>query len=167
MAEKRTIKTLKTAYSGLFKVIDLYKLIDDWVLERGYDKSEKMHSESVSETGKDIHIIIDAIKKISDYAKYVIEIELIINNVTEVVVKRQEKSETLNQGSISVGLTGYYITDYENRWQNKPIYVFFRTLVDKFLFKTPLSEEKLALVDEVKHLQSQIEGYLNLYRYRK
>jgi len=114
-----------------------------------------------------ILFLLYEIKKISDYAKYVIEIELIINNVTEVVVKRQEKSETLNQGSISVGLTGYYITDYENRWQNKPIYVFFRTLVDKFLFKTPLSEEKLALVDEVKHLQSQIEGYLNLYRYRK
>jgi len=167
LAEKRTIKTVKTKYSGLFKVRQLYKLIDDWCMERGYDKSEKTHSESVSESGKDILIVMEAMKKISEYAKFVIEIELTMNGVTEVIVKRKEKSEKLNQGKVSVEMTGYYITDYENRWQNKPTYVFFRTIVEKFLFKTPLSEEKLALIDEVHHLQSQIDGYLNLYKYRK
>jgi hypothetical protein len=167
MAEKRTIQTLRTSYSGLFKVLDLYKLIDDWIIERGYEKDEKMHSENVSESGKDIHMKIDAIKKISEYAKFVIELELNLNNVTETIVKREEKSETLNQGNVSIEIVGYYITDYENRWQQKPIYVFFRTLVEKFIFATPMSEEKLALIDESKHLQSQIEGYLNLYQYRK
>jgi hypothetical protein len=167
MSEKRTIQTVKTAYSGLFKVRDFYKLIDDWIIERGYDKNEKMHSESVSETGKDIHLVVEAIKKISEYAKYVIEMEIIMKNVREVIVKRKEKSEKLNQGEVSIELTGWFITDYENKWEQKPMYVFFRSIVDKFIFKTPLSEEKLALVDEVKHLQSQIDGYLNLYRYRK
>ena len=167
MAEKRTIKTVKTKYSGLFKVRDLYKLIDDWCMERGYDKSEKLHSENVSEKGKDIVMVAEALKKISDYAKYVIEVSLSMNNVTEVVVKKKGKSERFNQGDVSVEMTGYYVTDYANRWQNKPMYVFFRTIVEKFLFKTPLSEEKLALEDEVKHLQSQIDGFLNLYRYRK
>jgi hypothetical protein len=167
MAEKKTIKTVKSVYSGLFKVRDFYKLIDDWIMERGYDKNEKMHSEQVSETGKNIHLMIEGLKKISDYAKFVIQIEAQITNVTETIIKRKEKSEKLNKGDVTVEITGYYITDYENRWQNKPVYVFFRTLVEKFLFKTPLSEEKLALKDEVNHLQSQIDGYLNLYRYRK
>lgn len=167
MAEKRTVREIKTAYSGLFKVHDLYKLIDDWILERGYDKNEKMHSEAVTETGKDIRLEIDAIKKISDYSKFVIEIEVNMSGVKEVIVKRKEKSEKLNQGDVNVTMTGYFITDYENRWQQRPMQVLFRTIVDKFLFKTSLSEEKLALVDEIKHLQGQIDGYLNLYRYRK
>lgn len=165
MAERRTVKEQKVVYEGLFKVRDLYKLIHDWIFERGYDKNEVMHSEQVTDAGKNIHMIVEGLKKVSDYAKYIIEFEINMSNIKEVVIKKEDKSETYNQGSVSIELKAFFVTDYENKWQNSPVRVFFRTLVDKFVL--PLSEEKAVLVDELKHAANQIEGFLNLYKYEK
>jgi hypothetical protein len=165
LAERRTIKEQKIEYEGLFKVRELYKLIHDWIFERGYDKNEVMHSEQVTEPGKNIHVIVEGIKKISDYVKYIIEFEINMSDIKEVVIKKENKTETYNQGKVSIELKAYFITDYENKWQQSPVRVFFRTLVDKFVL--PLSEDKQVLVDELKHAANQIEGFLNLYRYAK
>ncbi|MBW3012261.1 hypothetical protein KY311_03680 [Candidatus Woesearchaeota archaeon] len=165
MAEKRTIRTRAVQYEGLFNVRDFYKLIADWALEKGYGRNEMMHSEQVSESGKNIHMVLELPKKVSDYAKNVIKVEINMADVKEVVIKKKDKSQTLNQGSVNVAITALFVTDYENRWQQSPTKVFFRTLVDKFIMKTPLSEARQILIDELNHLAGQIEGFLNLYRY--
>jgi len=44
MAEREVvIDKMRMSYEGLFKVTDLYKLIDGWLREKGYDKREKRY----------------------------------------------------------------------------------------------------------------------------
>ena len=108
---------------------------------------------------------IEPFKKITDYAKLVIRINIIIKNLKEVVVEKQKHKMKMNQGDVQVIIDGFLITDYENRWEGKPEYVFIRALFDKFVYKRYNSEFERTLVNEVEELTTTLKSFLNLYRF--
>ena len=74
MSEREVVvDKLRLSYEGLFKVTDLYKLVDGWLRQKGYDKREKRMAESVTKGGKCIEWEMEPGKKITDYAKIVIK----------------------------------------------------------------------------------------------
>ena len=69
MAEIRTLIDGKSlSYEGVFNIKELYKIIDTWFRDRGYDKQEIKNWEDVSESEKQIVLEIIPYKKVSDYA---------------------------------------------------------------------------------------------------
>ena len=65
MSEREVvIDKMRMGYEGLFDVSELYKLIDGWLREKGYDKREKRMAEKVTEGGKFIEWEIEPWKKI-------------------------------------------------------------------------------------------------------
>jgi len=60
---------------------------------------------------------------------------------------------------------GYVETDYENRWENKPIFYFLRALIDKYIYRIYTDKFESMLVADVHHLHTRIKSFLNLYRY--
>ena len=47
---------------------------------------------------------------------------------------------------------GYLTTDYEQRWEQKPSFVFIRALFDKFFYKTYMDRWKTNLIKDVNDL---------------
>ena len=57
MSEKKlVIDQLKLTYEGIFDLNGLYRMIDSWFYEKGYDRWELKNYEQVLPTGKDIEI---------------------------------------------------------------------------------------------------------------
>src|SRR3989338_6822438 len=127
MAERETlIDNYRVIYEGLFSVGDLYSLIDEYFEEKGYDKREKKNIERVSKEGKFIEIELEPWKKITDYAMSSIRVRMQMHDVKEVEVEKDGVKIKLNQGKVNIVISAYMTTDYENKWEAKPMFFFFR-----------------------------------------
>jgi len=165
MERKIVVDHMAISYKGLFSVTELYRLVDFWFMEKGYTKHELRIDEEVKPDGKKIYLIKDPYKKISDYLKYVIRIEIECDHVKEVDVEKDGKTLRMNQGDCSVFITGYLVSDYESKWEKSATYYFIRGLFDKYVWNHHIYRGESGLVDECNHLSSQVKSFLNLYRY--
>ncbi|MBI2547878.1 hypothetical protein HYW21_00865 [Candidatus Woesearchaeota archaeon] len=166
MAERRiVVDRMKLGYKGLFDARELYAYIDRWYRQMGYTKQELRNYEHVYPEGKQIEVVYEPYRKITDFHKFVIRVELIMNNVKEVIVQREQHKAKLNQGHVEIIITGYMETDYEHRWEGKPYYYFIRALYDQFIYKVKFDRFEGGLVEEINELYGQLKAFLNLYRF--
>ena len=165
MAERRIIvEGLKLNYKGLFKATELYQLIDNWLREKGYDKREIRNQEHATKEGKYIELEMEPWKKITDYANTKIRLEIKMLNVTETAVNVDGKKVNMNMGKIHIRFDGYLETDYEHRWENRPVYLFIRTLMDKFIYSSYTHQFEGELAENIGQLYDVIKGFRNLYK---
>ncbi len=167
MGEKEIIvDELKLTYDGLFKVHDLYNVMNKWFTKRGYIKREIKSIESVKKTGKYVEVEWLPWKKVTDYAKNEIKVRFMVRDMTEVEVKKGKSTINMNKGKIQLVFFGYLTTDYENRWEQKPLLMFIRTLFDKFVHQGYTHKWKKDLKQDITDLNDTVKAFLNLQRYR-
>ncbi len=159
------VDKLRLQYEGLFSVKELYFSIDEWLEERNYDRREIKHVERVSPEGKYIEFEMMPWKKYTDYAKSEIKIRLIMSDIVEVEIEKDGSKVKLNKGKIKVVLDGLLTTDYENRWESKPMFYFIRTIFDKYFYKPFTVGYQNNVSGDVKELYTHLKAFLNLYRY--
>ncbi len=165
MAERRIIvDNLKISYNGFFKATELYQLIDNFLREKGYDKREIRNQEHVTREGKYVELEIEPWKKITDYANTKIRVEIKMFNLTESVVSRDGKKEKLNKGKLHIRFDAYLETDYEHRWESRPVYLFIRTIFDKYIYASYTHQFEGEVAENTQELYDVVKGFLNLYR---
>jgi hypothetical protein len=166
MAERRlVVDHMRVKYDGLYNVQELYELIDRWFKEKAFDKRELRNQEHVRSTGKYVELVLFPWKKITDYARHAIRMEIKMLNVKDVIVERDGRRIKMQQGKVDIIIDGYLDTDYEDRWEQKPFYFFMRTLFDKFIYRTYSTQFEELLVENCGQLHQAIKSFLNLYRY--
>ena len=166
MSERRlVIDHMTLTYEGLFDLHELYVLINQWLKDKGFDLREQRNQEQVRPSGKFIEVEMLPWKKITDYARHVIRLNIRILSMKDAVVEEDGKRVKLNKGMIKVVMDGYLDTDYEDRWESKPFYFFIRTLFDKFVYGTYSKQYEELLVENCLQLHSTIKAFLNLYQY--
>ncbi|MFC1722984.1 hypothetical protein ACFL0V_02495 [Nanoarchaeota archaeon] len=158
---------LALEYEGLFDAAELYALIDDWTKLKGYDKFETLNQEIVVAEGKEIRIILEPRKWHTDYIRKYLKFELVMREVKEVETVVDKMKVKMNQGKIRLLFSGYLETDWEGRWEQKPIYHFMRTLFDKYVYRSHTNDFEREILSDVQDIMSQVGSFLNLYRYRK
>lgn len=167
MVEKKlVIDQLKLSYEGLFDFSELYRLIDGFFFERGYDKLEVMNQEQVTSGGKQIRIILEPEKGITDYFKLIIKVRLYGIDLKEIEVEKDKAKLRLNQGQLKITFDGYVISDRNGKWENSPFLWLVRVLSDKFIFRDHYDKSEKWLVSDIEDLQQKIKSFLNLHRYR-
>ena len=165
MAEREVlIDKMRLTYEGLFEVVELYKLIDRFFKEKGYDKRERHNSERVTPAGKFIELELEPWKKITDYTSNVIKLRIVLSDITEVVIKKKGVKVKLNKGKARIVFDAYSETDYENRWEGKPLFFFIRTILEKYIFKPYTDGNRSNVMDDCNHLYNKIKSFFNLYK---
>ena len=166
MVERRhLIDGLTIKFSGLFSAKDLYSVIDKWLQDNRYDKREIKNAELVRPGGKYIEIELLPWKKITDYARYEIRVRIFVQDMTDAEVEKEGKKVKMNKGDVTIVLDGFLSTDYENVWENKPVFYFLRTIFDKYIYKLYTNRFEKGLKSDVFHLNRLIKGFFNLGRY--
>ncbi len=153
------------SYDGLFDLHELYSLINQWLRDKGFDLREQRNQEQVRPNGKFIEVEMLPWKRITDYARHVIRLNIKVLNMKDAVVEEDGKRMKLNKGTIRMVMDGYLDTDYEDRWESKPFYFFIRTLFDKFVYRTYSTQYEELLVENCLQLHSTMKAFLNLYQY--
>jgi len=168
MSEKKlVIDQLKLTYEGLFDLNGLWRLIDSWFYEKGYDRWEHKNFEQILPTGKDIEIELLPWKKTTEYFKNTIRIRIKMTNVKDVEIEKKGAKLKLNKGKVMFVFDGYLESDYEHKWEGKAIFFFLRTIFDKYFLRPTTDFYEKWLVNDLYDIHGRIQRFLNLYRYEK
>ena len=160
------IKNQNVEYEGLFCVNDLYQVINKFLKDLGYDWKEPKHHEYVGDTSKYVELHLEPWKKVSDYVKLVLRINIKIYNMKDVIIEKEGKKINMQKGKVVVRLDAILVTDYEGKWEEPPIKFFLRALFDKFIYKRYTDNFANQLRQHAQMLISNIKSYLNLYNYK-
>jgi hypothetical protein len=166
MADLRIIVDhLKLDYSGILNVTELFKLINKWFAERHYHKKEDKNQEQNLPDGKFIEYEISPWKKATDYTKYIYKVRMLFQKLKKVEIVQGKKKLKVDQGRVLIYIDGFIEHDYEHRWDENPLFVFFRTLYDKFIYKAYTERFEHKLTNDVHKLYEEIEKFLNTSRH--
>lgn len=164
MAERYlVIDRLKLSYEGLFNADELHELISSFFYEKGYDWYEKMNQVIVTPSGKQIRMILEPWKNITDYYKLIVSIKINIADLKDADVKIGNSTIKTNQGTLHVIFDGFVISDRKNKWSQKPVYWFMSILFEKYFFKEHYQKAETWVRDDVDSLHQKIKTYLNSF----
>ncbi len=166
MAEKQEVGSTSVQYEGIFDVYELYKILDDWQKKNNYDKTEKESVEFVKPEGKYIELHLEPYRKETDYVKFVVKIDMIMENVKDIVIEVDDEKKNINEGKVSINFESWLISDYEEAWHTRPGIYFLRVLVDKYIYKIYTGKFAGKLKQEMNDLVTQAKSFLNLYKYQ-
>ncbi|MBT5021796.1 hypothetical protein HON01_03155 [Candidatus Woesearchaeota archaeon] len=168
MSEKKiVIDESEISYEGLFDMPEIYALIDRFLRDKDYDKFESKSSELVEADGKDIHVVLVPAKWHTDYVKKHIKIDLRARKLKEVETEIDNIKVKLNKGKLSIYISGIIETDWEGRWQTRPIYYFIKKLFEKYIYRSEIDMFEKEIIEDVNMLKGQIEGFLNLQKFKQ
>ena len=166
MAEIKTlIDGRSLSYEGVFNLKDLYRIIDSWFKDRGYDKQEIKNWEDVSENEKQIVIEIIPYKKVSDYARIDIRLFMIFSKIAEIEVEKDSLKFKMNKGRAEFYFDAYVVTDYENKWESRPIFFFIKNVFDKWIYRIYTSNYDSEAIRDATEIENEIRSYLNMHRF--
>lgn len=165
MERRHTVHNREINYEGLFDFYELFKLVDGWFKDSGYDKREKENYERLTPTGKYVKIELRPWKKITDYVRLEIRLEFFIHDMVDKVVNIDGVKKKLKHGKVLVKINSYTFTDYEGRWEGRGWYYFVRTFFEKFVYRKQMDKFEEILVADTNEVIKEMTSFLNLERY--
>jgi len=155
----------KIDYSGPLNVNGLFKLIELFIFERGFDKAHDKDFEQNTPNGKFIEWQISPWKWISDYMRYIIKVRIIGYDIVKADAMNNGKKVKVDTGRLIIVIDGFIDYDLQVRWESFPMLHFIRAMYDNFIFKAYTERFEHMLVNDINHLHDQIEKFLNLYKH--
>ncbi len=154
-------QTLK--HIGFVNFSDFYDFCYQWFLDEEYFLTERLYKEKLSDAGKEIRIKWKATKNVTDYFRNVIEIKWHILGLNEVEIERNGQKEKTNKvKELRMDFDVDLEKDYEHKWEDKPLYKFFRGIYDRYIMRTTTDEYEIRLQKKALSLIKEIKSYLQL-----
>ncbi len=127
-------------YTGLFDFDGLYAAVIDWAKHYNWWWHEKVYKHKVpNPLGAEQEMKWELEKKITDYIKYVIKIEVIMQDLTELEVEVNGKTKSLSNGKIFITMNGVLMWDWQKRFEGKGRFVeWMGNFYNKVIFKKEL-----------------------------
>ena len=163
MAEKVGIVSgLQIKQNAQFNMIDFYHSLKAWFEINRYNLMESEYEEKTINAKKNLTIRWVGTKEIDDYTQFEIGIGISLSDY-EIV---QTEKEKLTSGTLKIKFSSKMVSDYEDKWSNKPFMKFLRDVVDKY-FSTEKSEiYKKELKNDTYDLYNKAKSFLNLQKFR-
>jgi hypothetical protein len=163
MVERDVLVKSKVKHVGIFDFKETYRILYEWLIDQGYDMNEKSYKEVVQPgNAKEIEIEWEALRKVSDYFRFFLEIRFHTLGMTSIEVEIDGVKQKMNKGQFELEAKCTLLKDYEDRWANRPIWKFLRTLYDKYLIKERTEQFEGKLISEMDEFLGQCKSFLAL-----
>ncbi len=162
MPESSQVFEEKLKHVGLWSFKEVYNFCYEWLKDQDYLLSEDRYQEKILENGKEIKIEWTAKKKVSDYFRNVIKLKWHILGLNDAEAEINGKKKKTNKGEIKIQFTAELERDYESRWEDKPLWKFFRSIYDKYIVRTTIDEYEDRLAEKIDSLVDDVKAFLVL-----
>ena len=162
MVEKKEVYKQKLKQAGYWNYKDLYSFCFDWLKDEGYNVKEQEYTEKLSSFGKEIILKWEASKKVTDYFKNVIEVKWHVLGMKDAEVEQDGKKVSTNKGEVGIVIQATLVRDYEERWEDKPIWKFLRGIYEKYVIRTTVDEYEGNLEEKAREYLKDIKAFLQI-----
>lgn len=149
-------------YNGVFDLERLIMVIREWYGKHYYDVAEKEHTEAVKPSGKEITWEFEAMRKVTDYIIYKVNVKIIILRSVDVMVDTEHSKEKKQQAEVEIQVRSFMQKNYKNTFKRKEeskFQEFLRQVYERFIarntleeYKNKITAESLAFVEEIKEV---------------
>lgn len=160
MSEKNSVYKGKIIQKGIFNFKDVYEFLYDYLGDENYDVDEVKYVEKIKGDEKDMEIIWNCTKEVSDYFMFEITLTWAVLGMKKAKVKKGDKEVIMDSGTIEIKFTSALIKDYENRWENNAPLKFLRGVYDRYIIRNKLDEYGVKVWEEVHDVISQTKSFL-------
>ncbi len=166
MVEKKlVVDGLRFTYSGSFGIMEFFNELNNWVDENGFEIEIKKKMQHVYEDHKMMDYIFELWKPASSFARHTVRVRAMFKDVEDFQIQRGEFLRNLQKGHVLVIIDGFVELDVHRRWQQKPLYVFTRTLFEKYVWKWQLGRYDGPLANYSYGIYNRLHGYFKKYKY--
>lgn len=156
----------KIKLTSFFDLNELYVHLHGWLTyDYKYDVEEKKYDEKTRGGGKDYIINWVAERKIDEYTKFRILVNWVLRRIKDVSVEKGGDKVKLQQGKIELTVETQLLTDYDNKWEDRPFYRFLRGFYEKYIYKDTIDRLNTQLWEEGWAFYNEAKSFLNLYKY--
>ena len=167
MVEKKyVVENKQLLYEGPFSVPELYDAILQWAGEKGMEEEVKVKREFVEEKHKAREWILELWSELQHHIREVLRVRVLMKNVTQERVKLHGKLPTLDKGELMVNFDGILETDWEGKWEQKPIIYFLRFVFERYIYKYSQRKYDNNVAADLQNLHDTINKVLMKYRVR-
>ena len=161
MAEKDKLIVTKVKHKGIFDFKEVYTFLHDWFTDESYILVEKNYKETVAANGeKELEIEWESWKKVSDYFKHTIKLQMRVLKMKDVEVEVDGEKKGMNSGQFEGKFTAILEKDYENRWENNAFLKFMRGLYDRYIIRSRIDIYAVKVWEEVHEIIAQAKSFL-------
>jgi hypothetical protein len=162
MADKDVIISEKVQNVGIFNFKDMYAYAFSWFQEEEYGLVEEKYKEKVAGDTREIEIVWNAEKKISDYFKIQIKIEYLLVQLKDIEVEIDGKKSKTNKGELEMKIKGVLIKDPNSSWDASPLTVFLRDIYSKYVVPGRIEAMEDKVFEDVQDLRDQMKEFFEL-----
>jgi hypothetical protein len=163
MAEKDKIFDSKIKNAGIFNFPDFYKFCYDWLVdETQMDIQEEKYIEKLSGDSKNVDVVWNCTRKVTDYFKFQIKVSYRILGLKKVEIQRDGVKEKTNEGSVELKVGGTLIRDYDGKFEGKPFLKFLRGIYEKWVIPSRINEYEGKLIGDCDEFLTQAKAFLDL-----
>jgi len=164
---KVVVDHLRLNYTGPFDANSLFKRINAFLNERGFDLQIEKEFEQNTKTGKHMEWQIKPWKRITDYTRYLPKIRILIYDYNKVNAIVDKKKVKVGNGRVVIYIDGYLELDEAQRWEGLPFFQFLRSIYNNFVYKVYTERFEQRLSYDMHHLYHTIEQFFNMYKHYK
>ena len=163
MVEVDRIYESKVKFAGLFDFKSTYEFMYNWLTDYGFGViEEKTYNEKIKPEGKEVEIIWNARKKVSDYFRFYLNIRWFIVGMTSVEVEKGGQKFKMNKGISEIKIIGFLEKDYEHRWETSAFSKFLRGVYDRYVIRSRIDEYSKKIMEEVDEFVASIKSFFEL-----
>ena len=164
MAEKDTIFSSKAKYVGVFSFTDFYEFCYNWIMSEiePQEFDEKAYSEKIIGDGKNIDIVWEFKKKLTDYFRF--DGKVIFKTIMMKKVELNQNGRTIktNQGEISVVVKGTLSKDYQDKFEGTALLKIWRAIYEKWIIASRVDQFEGKVVGDCDEFLAQAKAFLDL-----
>lgn len=158
-------KGLGVKFEGVFSLKGVCKVLDDYFGRLGYDKDEPKSIEAMKASGKYVTMVIEFKRRLNDYVKAIHKVTIKGENITQLDVKKGDTRHRMNKGKVEIEVDTFLESDYETRWEGKPLYYFLRLIWQRYVWAPMQTDFKGQTGQISQHAIAEVKAYLNLGKF--
>lgn len=157
----RIVMDLAITKKAKFSMIDLYRTLKAWFDLHEYSFFEREYEDVIKKDKKSVMLKWRGKKWIDDYSAFRINLKFTLKNY-ETIKTKQGK---LVEGDLKITFNAEIETDYEAKWENKPVLKFTRGFFDKFVATSKRERYEKELKEDTHDIFNRTKSYLNLQKF--
>jgi len=165
MSLKHEVAKTRFKLSGRFDYKAFYDHFYGVIASNGYIVLDESYEQKFKGPVQKVEVTWEFFKEVDDYTKFLINVEVIIKNFTEVIVKKGDKEVKVNEGDVYVLIHGRMETDWQNLWEKNSFLEKLRDFYERYFFKKTKDDYIVEVYKDVFLFENEVKSFFELPRF--